>query len=74
MGCDPQQELQLLVIHPRDCLASSLVTWMMGQGTPSISLLIIHNREKWLIQERVVLLSRGVLTGWSNGLTGLLRC
>ena len=41
-GCDPQQEVQLLVIYPRDCLASSLVTWMMGQGAPSTSLLIIQ--------------------------------
>lgn len=31
-GCDPQQEAQLLVLNPGDCLVYSLMTWVVGQG------------------------------------------
>jgi len=39
---------------------------------PLASLLMVQNWEVWLIHQRVMLSSRGTLTGWTNGLTGTL--
>lgn len=71
-GCDPQQEAQLLVLNPRDCLVCSLVTWLVGQGAPSTSLLVVQNWGEWLVQQRVLLPSRRTLTGERNRLVGPL--
>lgn len=71
-GCDPQQEAQLLVLNPRDCLVCSLVTWVAGQGAPSASLLVAQNWEEWLVQQRILLPSRRTLTGERNRLVGPL--
>ena len=39
---------------------------MVGWSRPSANLLVIQNREEWLIYQRVMLPSRGTLTGWRN--------
>lgn len=62
-SCDPKQGAQLLVLNPRDCLVFSLVTRVVGHGAPSTSLLVVQNWEEWLVQQRVLLPSRKILTG-----------
>ena len=44
----------------------------MGKSIASACLLMTPNWEDWLIHQRIVLLSRGTLAGWRNGLTGTL--
>lgn len=57
------------------CSSSSLMTWILGQNIPSASCRG-QNRKKWIIHQRVVLLSAatGTLTGWRKGLTGTPCC
>ncbi|GAB0208906.1 mitochondrial enolase superfamily member 1 [Grus japonensis] len=49
---------------------SSLMIWMMGQSVPSACLLMTQNWEERLIGQRLILPSRGTLTGWRNGQAG----
>lgn len=49
------------------------MTWILGQSIPLASCRA-QNRKKWIIPQRVVLLSSGTLTGWRNGLTGTSCC
>ncbi|TRZ07571.1 hypothetical protein HGM15179_019536 [Zosterops borbonicus] len=46
--------------------------WIMGQSGPSSSLLMTPNCEEWIVFQRVVLPSRGTLTGCRNGLAEIL--
>lgn len=45
----------------------------MRQSVPSASVLVTQNWEEQLTHQRVVVPSRGTLTGWRNGLAGTSR-
>lgn len=46
------------------------MVWIMKQSVLSAGLLLTPNWEEWLMQQRVVLWSRGTSTGQRNGPTG----
>lgn len=54
------------------CLASSLITWMIGQNAPSANMKMIGNWEERLIHQTDVLPFRGTSRGWRNKLTRTL--
>lgn len=66
---------QSLVVYPREqqrdeYTLTSLMSWMMGQYTLSRFAGDIKLRERWLICQMAILLFRGTLMRWRNGLSG----